>query len=147
MRLRAEYLYAIGQLNEIRFIDNNNRVYTPGKIENADQWQQFLEKVFVHCGTLSLQSQLHKLAKEKDIRMGDVLIQGGSPGHAMLIVDIVENNNGQKLFLLAQSYMPAQDIHIVMNPAETDLSPWFLSKEGAVLTPEWAFKPGCWMRW
>ena len=50
--------------------------------------------------------------------VGDVLIQGGSPGHAMLIVDMVENKEGQETVHTGQAYMPAQDIHIVINPTD-----------------------------
>ncbi len=124
-----------GRLNEIRFLDMNHTVYTPGTINNEDQWQQFLEKVFAHCVTQSLQSQFHRLVNGMAIHLGDVLIQGRSPGHAMIAVDLVENNNGQKLYLLAQSYMPAKDIHIVVNPADPGLSPWYLFLPGPVLTP------------
>jgi len=41
------------------------------------------------------------------------MIRAGSPGHAMLVVDVAEDERGRRIYLLAQSYMPAQDIHIV----------------------------------
>jgi len=47
------------------------------------------------------------------IEPGDVMIRAGSPGHAMLVVDVAEDERGRRIYLLAQSYMPAQDIHIV----------------------------------
>ncbi len=31
----------------------------------------------------------------------------------------------KKVYLLAQSYMPAQQIHILVNPANSLLSPWY----------------------
>ncbi|MFR5661112.1 MAG: DUF4846 domain-containing protein, partial [Butyricimonas faecihominis] len=47
---------------------------------------------------------------------------------------------GEKLYLLAQSYMPAQDIQVLVNPKERDKSPWYTLKgEGNILTPEWGF--------
>jgi hypothetical protein len=42
---------------------------------------------------------------------GHVLIQGGSPGHAVLLVDAA----GERLYLPAQSTMPARDIHRLKN--------------------------------
>ncbi len=46
----------------------------------------------------------------------------------------------KKIFLLAQSYMPAQDIHILRNPDDEDLSPWYSVDFGEKLhTPEWIF--------
>jgi Domain of unknown function (4846) len=49
--------------------------------------------------------------------------------------------------LLAQSYMPAQDIHLLKNPMQEG-SPWFDLAEGDWLyTPEWVFEEGCLRRW
>ena len=75
------------------------------------------------------------------MQIGDVLIQGGSPGHAVIVVDMAENPaTGEKLYLLAQSYMPAQDIQVLVNLKERDKSPWYTLKgEGSILTPEWGF--------
>jgi hypothetical protein len=50
---------------------------------------------------------------------------GGFPGHAMSVVDMIENNNGKKKFMLAQSFMPAQEQHILLNPNTNNV--WFYS--------------------
>jgi hypothetical protein len=54
------------------------------------------------------------------------------------------DSSGNKLFMLAQSYMPAQDMHILQNIHEPGLSPWFrLPEPGMELyTPEWTFAYG-----
>lgn len=75
------------------------------------------------------------------MKPGDVFIVGGSPGHAMLVADMAENDRGEKIFLLMQGYMPAQDIHIVKNMAGTVHQPWYLLKQSMVVTPEWTFEP------
>ena len=44
--------------------------------------------------------------------------------------------------MLAQSYMPAQDIHILINESDKTMSPWYSNKfEGKLSTPEWSFEP------
>ncbi len=60
----------------------------------------------------------------------------------MLVVDMAEDGRGHRIYLLAQSYMPAQDIHIVKNPADGSLSPWYQAdaSEITIETPEWMFK-------
>ena len=74
---------------------------------------------------------------------GDVFIKGGSPGHAVIVVDMAVNSSGKKIFLLAQSYMPAQDIHILNNPMSPEFSPWYeLNDNSLIYTPEWVFKTG-----
>jgi len=37
--------------------------------------------------------------------------------------------------------MPAQDIHILVNPNGTALSPWYvLNEDREIITPEWTFQ-------
>ena len=93
-----------------------------------------------YAGTLSLAKELTSVPVTS-MQIGDVLIQGGSPGHAVIVVDMAENPaTGEKLYLLAQSYMPAQDIQVLVNLKERDKSPWYTLKgEGSILTPEWGF--------
>ncbi len=55
-----------------------------------------------------------------------MFIKGGFPGHAVLVADVAENaTTGEKRFLLVQSYMPAQQMHVLKNPAAADGSPWY----------------------
>jgi hypothetical protein len=83
-----------------------------------------------------------------DILPGDVLIKGGSPGHAMLVIDMAEDAAGNKVYLLAQSYMPAQDIHVVVNPVEEKQSPWYSIRDDThIITPEWTFYTSQLRRW
>jgi hypothetical protein len=47
---------------------------------------------------------------------------------------------GDKIFLLAQSYMPTQYIHILKNFNNNSLSSWFSANFVEQLnTPEWIF--------
>jgi hypothetical protein len=51
--------------------------------------------------------------------------------------------SGEKIFLLAQSYMPAQDIHILKNPENGGGNPWYSVNFGdKLITPEWEFTRG-----
>ena len=48
----------------------------------------------------------------------------------------------QRVFCIAQSYMPAQNIHVLKNLNNEKMSPWYSLKEGETLkTPEWDFPP------
>jgi hypothetical protein len=47
---------------------------------------------------------------------------------------------GEKLFLLAQSYMPAQELQILANPLENGVGSWYSEDFGdQLITPEWVF--------
>jgi hypothetical protein len=66
-----------------------------------------------------------------------------------MVMDIAVNSSGKTLFLLAQSYMPAQNIHLLKNPMDGDLSPWYELKNdnSFIYTPEWTFAPRQLRRW
>jgi hypothetical protein len=61
----------------------------------------------------------------------------------MIIVDMAENmQTGEKIYMLAQSYMPAQSIHIVNNFNDQSISPWYkIDKNNEIYTPQWTFSP------
>jgi hypothetical protein len=101
----------------------------------------YLRTVFTYCSTRTLHRQLSQARSFGLIQPGDVFIRAGSPGHAMLVIDVAEDNRGRRIYLLAQSYMPAQDIHIVKNPLDAAISPWYRADTtaGLIQTPEYDF--------
>jgi hypothetical protein len=148
MRLRAEYLFAQEKFDEIIFRDNGSGVYTFMQPYNRDSFTKYLDKVFGMCGTASLAKQLKQKNNFSDIQAGDVLIRGGFPGHAVMVMDVAENKAGKRIYMIAQSYMPAQDIHVLQNPLNNDLSPWYeAGEEELIKTPEYIFYRNELMQW
>jgi hypothetical protein len=140
MRLRAEYLYEQKRYMEISFSDNNGKKYNSPIGADRKEFDRYLETVFSWCGTLSLEKQLRKVYDLSGVLPGDVLIKGGSPGHAAIVMDVAINRNGEKIYLLANSYMPAQDMHVVVNPGLSELSPWYTTNNQLrIHLPEWTF--------
>ena len=108
------------------------------KIKN--RFEQYLQQVFGWCGSASLDKQLSCVENYKDLKTGDVFIKGGFPGHAMIVADMAVNSKGEKVFMLIQGYQRAQDFHIVVNPMDGELSPWYkLNAANEIYTPEWTF--------
>jgi Domain of unknown function (4846) len=140
MRLRAEYLFDQGRYGEIVFKDNNNTPYVWKGKDDKQNFDNYLQTVFGMCGSASLEKQLKPVSNGHEMEPGDVFVKGGFPGHAMIVVDVAVNKKGNRIFMLAQSYMPAQDIHIVKNPLDEEISPWFEERAvDNVVTPEWVF--------
>jgi hypothetical protein len=162
MRLRGEYFYSLKEYDKISFNLTNgfktdysdwmkgNRMVVRG---NKTSWRKsaepsntykdfrsYMDLIFSYAGSLSLSKSMHS-KNIHDISIGDVFIIGGSPGHAVIVVDVAENKSGEKLFMIAQSYMPAQDIEILKNTGDENLSPWYstanLTKD--LITPQWNF--------
>lgn len=163
MRLRAEYLFAQKKYQQIHFNFTNGfnanyekwaqgyRIKVNGntvnwvKTKTIDYsyatFKQYLEIVFTYAGTLSLSKELIPINIDS-IQVGDVFIKGGSPGHAVIVIDIAINKKtGKRIFMLAQSYMPAQSIHVLVNENNKTISPWYQLNIGETLyTPEWTFQ-------
>jgi hypothetical protein len=138
MRLRGEYLYQQKRYNEIAFhfvsgflcdyvhyadgyrYRNDHWALTAKKDYGYANFMRYMTLVFSYAGTPSLQKELHQVNNPDELKAGDIFIHGGSPGHCFVVMDVVENDQHKKLFLLAQSYMPAQNIQVLQYR-----SPWF----------------------
>jgi Domain of unknown function (4846) len=146
MRQRTEFLFASRQFNAIVFYDNDHTACAFTAPYTKEHLHQYLQTVFRKCGTASLAKQLHHV-NIKDIQAGDVLIRGGFPGHAVLVMDVAADAAGNKIFMLAQSYMPAQDIHVLVNVDDRS-SPWYHLPQGKQIeTPEYVFGVDELKRW
>ncbi len=169
MRLKAEYHYSRREYSNIHFnftsghkvsfddwrrgrkpvVSGNKVSFMPAQ-ENVDNsynnFRKYMDIIFNYAGTLSLSKELAPV-QVSDIQVGDLFIYGGLPGHSIIVMDIVENEEGQKKFLLAQSFMPAQDMHVLKNPNDSAQSPWYSADFLGVLnTPEWQFSANDLMR-
>lgn len=171
IRLRAEYLFSVGRTGDIhfnftsgdtaRFVDwaNGLRPIVSGNrvtwSESAradssyDNFRRYLNTVFTYAGSYSISKELVRVPPDDSIQAGDIFIVGGFPGHVVTVVDIViDTVTGRRAMLLVQSYMPAQDMHVLRNPNDTGLNPWYDCAFGQTLvTPEWTFGKGDLKRW
>jgi len=150
MRLRAEWLYSRRKTKRIAFNNTKGKpmVFRRAKTQSYKSFRKYMTRVFAYAGTYSLEREL-KPKPVADIAIGDVFIKGGFPGHAILVVDIAKNpTTGTKKFLLLQSYMPAQDMHILKNPNDPAGSPWYDVISGVrLVTPEWEFAKDALRTW
>ncbi len=148
LRLRCEYLFSSGQYDRInyhltngdtfpyakyregyRLRVNGNRtkmVKTAVPDESYAAFRQYLDVLFNYASTRSLRPESTPISLD-EMRVGDIFIISGSPGHCVIIMDLCENEAGEKAFLIGQSSMPAQQIHIIRNPATSD--PWLYVKD------------------
>ncbi len=110
--------------------------------ESYANFKKYIRMVFAYSSTISLYQESKKTSLKK-LQVGDIFIQSGSPGHVVMVVDISENLEGKKAFLLAQGYMPAQEFHLLKNPLHED-DPWYYEEEVTYPfeTPEYTFKKG-----
>jgi Domain of unknown function (4846) len=170
IRMRAEYLYSLSKFDDIHFnfTSGDNAEFTKwlegyrARVNGNDvlwhksaspdssyrSFQKYLDIIYAYAGSYSLRKELKQVENVSDMQISDVFIEGGFPGHALIVVDMAVNKTtGKKLFLLAQGYSPAQDFHVLNNPNDSGLSPWYDLEFGDTLyTPEWTFKKSDLMR-
>lgn len=168
IRMYAEYFYKQKQYGKMRFhfvngfscdfdkwsqgmrvsIDGNNTSWYQGADadDSGEVFESYLRTVFSYASTLSMEQESKPINIE-EIEVGDIFIRGGSPGHVVMVVDVCENAKGEKAFLLAQGYMPAQQFHILQNPKHEE-NPWYFETEMEYpfQTPEYTFEEGSLMR-
>lgn len=164
MRVYAEYFWQTKQFEKISFslgggfqadYSKWRQGYTISVSGDTARWvpssssdgsyqslKKYLRLVFAYSGTATMEGETKKIARE-DIRVGDVFLKGGSPGHVVMVVDVCEREDGAKAFLLGQGYMPAQEFHVLKNPRHEE-DPWYYEEEVEYPfeTPEYTFARG-----
>jgi uncharacterized protein DUF4846 len=164
IRLRAEHLWSAGKKAaiEFRFTSGDQAAFSKWAIgwrpvvrgarvnwersaapdDSYRSFRRYLDMVFAYAGTISLARELHPVQDPKEMRIGDVFVRPGSPGHAVLVADLaVRPATGERVFLLVQGFSPAQDIHVLVNPGDPGRSSWYPVAFGDELrTPEWTFR-------
>lgn len=169
MRIYAEYYWSLEKYDKIAFHLTNGfymdytkwregyRIQVSGNDvtwkktasydDSYETFIKYMEMVFAYAGTLSLTAESNSISLD-DLLPGDILLEGGSPGHCVMVVDMAVSEDGNRCFLLAQGYMPAQDFHILTNPLHPE-DPWYYEAEMSypINTPSWTFDEGSLMRW
>lgn len=164
LRLRCEFLFSTGQFDRINYhltngdtfsyskfregyrlrVDGNNTSMrkTASYDDSYETFRNYCDTLFAYAGTMSIENESESITKE-EMRIGDIFVKGGSPGHCVIVMDMCENEAGDKMFLIGQSYMPAQQIHILKNPSSD--SPWYSLNDLTYpfQTPEWSFESEC----
>lgn len=165
IRLHAEYLWSQGRADEAQYH------YTSGDLARWRDWRQgkvlkvrgnkvtqvtrsgmgkdhkayrkYLDDVFMYASTRSLHRDAKKLKGEQvRYEAGDFFLAAGSPGHVVILLDVVEHADGRRAALVGQGYLPAREFHVIKASGPRVLDGvWFLlpdAKHHELATPTWA---------
>lgn len=140
LRLRATFLRAAGQDPAFRYtsgwlskwsawaagqrpVVKNDKVTVnqTGKVDDSDaNFEAWLRDLFTYAGTISLKQDTRRVGEPGEfdhtsIVPGDVVLYAGSPGHAVLVLDVAWSR--EKIWaLVGQGFMPAMDFHLCPGP-------------------------------
>ena len=165
LRLHAEYLWASDRADEAKYH------FTSGDVSSWSKWARgerfkiegrrvkpvmgkargrshavyrgYLQHLFRYAGTRSLQFDSDPVSAKAHLAAGDFLVQPGGPGHAVMILDVAANAAGERVALIGQGFMPAQEFHVVRSGADAAIDGvWFRlpapgDPEATIDTPSW----------
>ncbi|MCK6571966.1 DUF4846 domain-containing protein [Myxococcota bacterium] len=100
----------------------------------------WLDLVFRYAGTRSLAFDTDAVPKGAPLAAGDLFVDPGSPGHAVILLDVARHPDGRSAALVGQGFMPAQDLHVLGADAPVALDGvWFIlpGPDGELSTPAW----------
>ena len=113
--------------------------------DSHEAFRAYLDNVFGWANTVSLARDTTPIAVA-DLCAGDFVVQPGGPGHAVLILDLAADRQGNQIVLLGQGFMPAQsfqilhpgkqDPHVTLG-ATGDHGAWFRVEPEGLATPFW----------
>lgn len=129
MRLRAEYLYQIGNYSNICFLAANGNILSYEGESSKESLEKYLCNVFRVANTYSLRRQMDQRDLEV-IQPGDVFVYPANNnrfGHAVMVADVAWNRETDtKAIMLIEGFLPARSIHVMQNLQDLSLSPWFV---------------------
>jgi hypothetical protein len=143
LRLRCEYKFSVGDYEGIDYHLTNGFEFPYAKYregyrlevegnktrlvkaaqpdDSYETFRKYLNVLFNYASTRSLSLECETIPLQS-MEIGDVFLISGAPGHCVVVMDMCENDAGDKAVLLGQSSMPAQQIHILRFPDQE--SPW-----------------------
>ena len=162
IRLRAEWQRAAGlpvafhatsgdllpwsrwQAGERPVLEGRGLGWRSGGVQGGgeESWERYLASVFTWAGTASLVAYDSVPALEP--RPGDLLVQGGFPGHAVLLLDVAREADGTTWLLVGEGFMPAQDAHVQHGPNQ---GWWRWDPEEGLALPYWPMPADALRRW
>ncbi|MCR4717654.1 MAG: DUF4846 domain-containing protein [Lachnospiraceae bacterium] len=163
MRLYAEYFWTNKAYDDMKFpmvngftLDydkwiNGERAtfsdsaiqWTPGSAtgDSYDTLMDYLQFYFAYSNRTVLLTNSHEADINK-VSVGDYLVNEDDGGLAM-VVDVAEDVDGNRCFLLASGGTPGQDIEILLNDEHSNGDPWYYVSEikDKIKTPEVSYSP------
>jgi hypothetical protein len=166
LRLHAEFQWKRGEADElsIHFTsgdESNWKAWREGerfeiagarvkRTQNAPvsnthtEFRKWLQHSFLYAGTRSLKLDAEPIPLADVLRPGDFFVSPGSPGHAVIILDVADAPGKPSVALLGQGFMPAQSFHVLRDRGAHMIDGWFVLPEGPdgqLINPSWSAFP------
>jgi len=117
-----------------------NRVHKGPVANTHREFRKWLQHSFLYAGTRSLRHDAQPVPVADPLQPGDLFVSPGSPGHAVVILDVAQAVGKPPVALLGQGYMPAQDFHVLQDKGPHVVDGWFVlpAADGELRNPSWS---------
>ena len=151
-RLYAEYFFGMQEFSKVRFTigrgfdftfdkwRKGKKLYAKGNdlswvdggedSNGKDNFRSYLSTLFVYISMSTLKKDMVRVddVDGDPIQIGDVFIGENAAGKeiAVMVADLcINDETGERMMLLVQGGSPAQQLHVVDNPFDTSVAPWY----------------------
>jgi hypothetical protein len=105
------------------------------------EFRKWLQHSFLYAGTRSLKLDSTAVPLTEALQPGDFFASPGSPGHAVIILDVAHAPGKPPVALLGQGFMPAQSFHVLEDRGAHMIDGWFVlpdGPDGQLINPSWS---------
>ena len=120
------------------------RIQKKAVADTHSQYRKWLQHTFIYAGTQSLNRDSQRVSVEQTIQPGDFFVAPGSPGHALIVLDVATSPGQPDVALLGQGFMPAQSFHVIEDVGTHMRGEWFVlptGRTGSLKNPSWSRFP------
>lgn len=102
----------------------SSTTWTQSAAANDDEtvFEKYLRFVFAYASTISLSDESKKI-KKAEIQAGDIFVQGGSPGHAVMVLDVCMGGQRDGKHFCLDRDLGRRAFLVLKNPLHED-DPW-----------------------
>jgi len=116
-----------------------------GAVSNTHrEFRKWLQHSFLYAGTQSLKLDAQPVPITEALQPGDFFVTPGSPGHAIIVLDVAEAPGKPPVALMGQGFMPAQSFHVLKDQGDHVIDGWFVlptKPEDRLVNPSWSSFP------
>ena len=105
--------------------------------DGEENFRKYLDTLFTYATVRTLKGDLKAKDKEAQVEIGDILMDENASSCA-IIVDLAVDAEGNVVYILASGGSTAQQMSVLKNPSQQDLSPWYVHSP-TVSTPNMVF--------
>jgi hypothetical protein len=105
-----------------------NMIQTAPPDDSYASYNKYLNTIFAESHTQQFYHSYYPI-KRKNVQIGDFVVKKGTKGHAVMIVDLAKNTQGEMIALIGNGDTPACQFFLLNHSKKTPWVPLYLNAE------------------